>query len=257
MFNCSRLSASKWKFLSFVVASTAILGSGCRQKESEADVSYAVDRSPTPAEVSAALKSPVSFRVNLKTNRLTYFRQGKFKGQWNIVSADTTGEFHENRPKATPTGIFRADTLMACPQWAPFHPKNDNGVTAANDSERLEIFRKHPETYGACGNKNPLGMYAIWFQSGLYALHGNSAPWVLDLKADKRRASGGCIRNPNEKIDFVFHDILDAFPELSTFKSKVVRQDKNSGKKATLSEAVQNLPIFVVVGSWPSDPETI
>jgi hypothetical protein len=240
------------KSLCFAVALSAI---ACRKQESGANVKYTVSENPSTAEITKALQSTIAFRVNLTTNRISYFNSGKQMGQWNIVTADTSGEFHDGITQATPPGIFRADLLEACPTWYPSHPKDDNGKPAETEQERWAIFEKHKEIYGACGEKNPLGKYAIWF-NGPYALHGNAAEWVLELPtADERRASGGCVRNPNAKIKYLFDEIFNTFPELKGFADTVRAQASGSGEKRTLTQDVTAIPITVVVGSWPTDPK--
>jgi hypothetical protein len=206
------------------------------------------------ANVSRALSAQMALKINLKTNRITLFKAGKALDQWNVASADVTGEFHDNIPQSTPKGIFAVEDMQACPEWLPRSPKDPaTGKVATNETERREIFKKNPDLFGACGAKNPLGKYVVWFH-GEYGVHGNAAEWILEIAdSEQRRVSGGCIRNPNAKIKDVFHQILDTF-QLSSFKAQTVELEK-SEKKKTITQSLKNADMKVVVGEWNEDPK--
>lgn len=221
--------------------------------EPDASTQWLKSNDLSPASVAKALSSKLGLQINLKTNRMTLYRGGKAIDQWNIASADVSGEFHDKIPQSTPTGIFAVEDMQACPEWLPRSPKDpETGKVATNEAERRQIFKKHPELFGACGAKNPLGKYVIWFH-GEYGVHGNAAEWILELaKADERRVSGGCIRNPNSKIKDLFHLVLDTFPEFSAFKTQTLELER-SEKKKTITQSLKNVDMKVVVGNWDSD----
>lgn len=195
-------------------------------------------------------------QLNLKTNRATLYRDGVPQQQWNIASADVTGAYHNGEMKFTPEGIYGIEDLEHCPAWRPRDPVNPaTGKVAQSDAERWQIFNAEPEVYGPCGSSNPLGKYVFWFQ-GAYGMHGNSAEEILRLRdPEERRVSGGCIRNPNEKIKEIFHTALDTFPDLSAYKQTVVTMEgQPQQSKRTLTQGARNINMRVVVGRWASDP---
>lgn len=238
--------------------SISLLGAlGCVQKTTSdtSTTQAALQRNPDRAAISRALAASVALQINLKTNRVTLFKSGKAVDQWNVASADVSGEFHDKVPQATPTGVFAVEDMQACPVWLPRHPKNPlTGKVAENEKERQEIFKNNPDLYGPCGAKNPLGQYVIWFD-GEYGVHGNAAEWILELaNPEERRVSGGCIRNPNEKIRDLFHLVMDTFPQLRSFKTKVDGLESATVKK-TLTQSLYGVDMKVVVGHWPTDVE--
>ena len=208
--------------------------------------------------VNEALKSDIALQINLKTNRLSYYKEGKVIDQWNVASADITGEFHkingENQKQETPIGIYTAHDIEHCPSWLPRNPIDPKTGELVEDPEkRLQIFEENQSMYGPCGETNPLGSYALWF-SGAYGVHGNSAEWVLDLPVEDRRVSGGCIRNPNNKIQMVFNDILKFLP---TFEKKVndnLKAAKENKKTITAYSIMNKALVHIVVGEWGTDP---
>ena len=174
--------------------------------EQNAETQWLQSSNLDDVSVQKALSSKLALQINLKSNRVTLYKSGKAVDQWNIASADVSGEFHDKIAQSTPTGIFAVEDMQACPEWLPRSPKDPaTGKVATNEAERREIFKKNPDLFGPCGAKNPLGKYVIWFH-GEYGVHGNAAEWILELaNPDERRVSGGCIRNPNAKIKDVFH----------------------------------------------------
>ena len=203
--------------------------------------------------VKESLASPFSIRINLTTNRLSYLNSGVVIAQWNIATGDVTGAAHDGRPQFTPPGVYTVDEFVRCPQWMPRSPIDPKtGKEASDDATRFQIFRENPSLYGACGASNPLGKYVLWF-SGPYGLHGNANESVLKrANADARRVSGGCVRNPNEKIEWLFHDILVKSKTYEGF-SKKVKALAEEGNKNTLSGNVSKLGVRVVIDYFERD----
>jgi hypothetical protein len=213
------------------------------------------EKTDQPA-LDKALASKMAVMVNLETNRATVYQYGKPVKQWNIASADVTGEFHDKIPQSTPTGVFAVEDMQICPTWLPRAPKDPKtGKTAENEQERARIFKENPDLFGPCGASNPLGSYVIWFH-GEYGIHGNAAEWILELSdAQQRRVSGGCIRNPNSKIKDLFHLVLDSYPQVAGFRESVVAMENAPAKdKKTLTQSLTKTDMKVVVGRWPQDP---
>lgn len=223
------------------------------QPEQNAETQWLQSSNLADAPVQKALSSKLAMQINLKSNRVTLYKSGTAVDQWNIASADVSGEFHDKIPQATPTGIFAVEDMQACPEWLPRSPKDPaTGKVATNEAERREIFKKNPDLFGPCGAKNPLGKYAIWFH-GEYGVHGNAAEWILELaNPEERRVSGGCIRNPNAKIKDVFHLVIDTFSEISGFKAHTQQLEQAATKK-TITQSLKNIDMKVVVGNWDKD----
>lgn len=245
-------------FVGLLSALTFVLATGC-QSESNSDAGATPQWMQTPslddASVSAALGSKLALKINLKSNRVTLYKGGQVADQWNIASADVTGEFHNNEPQSTPTGIFAVEDMQACPEWLPRAPQDPKtGKVASNEKERWEIIKANPELFGACGKSNPLGHYAIWFH-GAYGVHGNSAEWILELNnPEERRVSGGCIRNPNRKIKELFHLVIDSFPQIASYRDEVLKLE-SSASKVTKTQSLKGIDFKVVVGKWNQDPK--
>ena len=204
--------------------------------------------------VYESLSKKFSIRVNLSTNRLSYLNDGVVVAQWNIATGDVTGKNHNGSPKYTPPGIYAVDEFVHCPQWMPRNPIDpDTGKEVSSEESRFRIFSENPEVYGACGSANPLGEYVMWF-SGPYGLHGNANEKVLQLSnPESRRVSGGCIRNPNAKVKWMFHDILAKSNSYTEFSQKVQSMETSS-KKRTISGSIGGLGIRVVVDYFDRDP---
>jgi hypothetical protein len=247
-------------FMSGVALLSAAAGLGltaCKQSsELDSEVMYAVSGSST-AEVESALRSKIGFRLNLKTNRATMYKDGVAVDQWNIATADVSGAWHDGVPHYTPTGVFNVEDIQMCPQWFPRSPVNPaTGRKVTSEQERLKVFAQNPAIYGACGSRNPLGKYVLWF-NGAYGMHGNSAEEILELaNPNDRRVSGGCVRNPNAKIKSVFHTVLGSFGDLSSFAGQVVNMEQRSvNDRWTLTKGTAHLNMRVVVGNWSADPK--
>ncbi len=224
--------------------------------ETDAEVMWAT-AGLSGAEVESALRSKIAFRLNLKTNRATMYQDGVAVDQWNIASADVSGEWHEGVPHYTPTGVFNVEDIQMCPQWFPRNPVNPaTGRKVTSEQERQRVFAQNPQVYGACGSRNPLGKYVLWF-NGAYGMHGNSAEEILELpNAEDRRVSGGCIRNPNAKIRSVFNTVVNSFSELSSFAGQVKSMESRStSDRWTLTKGTAYLNMRVVVGNWSADPK--
>lgn len=243
--------------LSILSLSAMVSMAACVKKSEgvDSEVMWAVSGSSS-AEIEKALQSKIAFRLNLKTNRATMYKDGVAVDQWNIASADVTGQWHDGRPQYTPTGVFNVEDLQMCPAWYPRNPINPaTGRVVASEQERMRVFAENPQVYGACGSRNPLGKYVLWF-NGAYGMHGNSAEEILEFdNPEDRRVSGGCIRNPNAKIKSVFHTVLDTFGELSNFSGQVTSMESRSmNSRYTITKGVSNLNMRVVVGNWGADP---
>lgn len=238
----------------FVLASV-VVACGRATDETDSTPLWLVSAGMSEAEIEKALKSTMAIRVNLKTNRATLYKLGQALQQWNIASADVTGAHHGGEPKYTPHGIFGVEDFEHCPVWRPRDPVNPaTGRVAQSEEERWRIFNSHPDVYGPCGARNPLGRYVFWFQ-GPFGMHGNSAEDILRLPdPDDRRVSGGCLRNPNAKIKEIFYMALDTFPQLSSYKGRVESMELNPSKQ-TVGQGVRDLNMRVVVGEWRTDPQ--
>ncbi|NBX15912.1 MAG: hypothetical protein EBR09_00950 [Proteobacteria bacterium] len=226
-----------------------------KSSEFDSDVMFAVSGSST-SEIESALRSKIAFRLNLKTNRATMYKDGAAVDQWNIATADVSGQWHDGVPHYTPTGVFNVEDIQMCPQWYPREPVNPaTGRKVTSEQERQQVFARNPQIYGACGSRNPLGKYVLWF-NGAYGMHGNSAEEILEFaNPNDRRVSGGCVRNPNAKIHSVFHSVLGTFSDLSSFADQVRSMESRSASdRWTLTKGTSYLNMRVVVGNWSADP---
>lgn len=239
----------------------ALAAAGCSAENisedaADSQVMWMQSNKTDDVSVNKAIASKLAVRVNLQTNRATIYKDGQALKQWNIASADVTGEFHDKIPQSTPTGVFAVEDMQVCPTWLPRAPKDPKtGKVAENEAERARIFKENPSLFGPCGASNPLGSYAIWFH-GEYGIHGNAAEWILELaNAEERRVSGGCIRNPNSKIKDLFHMVLDTYPEIAGFKNSVLAMESAAAKdKKTLTQSLNKTDMKVIVGRWAQDP---
>lgn len=112
--------------------------------------------------------------IDLKANKLVFYRNGKAIFQWNVVTGDHT------KDHGTPRGVFEIEAKVENPAWTP------KGVLKSRGGE----------------SNNPLGNFWIQFNSGNYGLHGTNAPGLL--QQPYRDLSNGCIRNGNPHIKFLF-----------------------------------------------------
>ncbi len=239
----------KWQ----IKASLSLLICACSVPDSKSSENGKLGSAKDRSLVYASLTSPFAIRINLTTNRLSYLNDGVVVAQWNVATGDVTGKLHDGRPQFTPPGVYSVEDFVHCPQWMPRNPVDPKtGKPVEDDASRMRIFEENPSIYGGCGANNPLGKYVLWF-SGPYGLHGNSNESVLKrATADARRVSGGCVRNPNEKISWLFHDILNKSKVYSGF-SKKVKTLEAEGNKNTLSGNVGKLGIRVVVDFFEKD----
>lgn len=166
--------------------------------------------------------------VNKNTNITTLIEDQSVIDQWPSVTADVTGEWHIVRgapeTQNTPDGIFVFDELQHCPVWYPSELLHkDTGEYVDPDSKIYwDIINTKQDVYGPCGPNNPLGDYIAWFQ-GPYGFHGTTinSEWMLfQESSDHRRLSGGCIRNPRDKIQVFFEKMLNKL-RLFEFYQKV------------------------------------
>ncbi|MCY4444391.1 MAG: L,D-transpeptidase [Proteobacteria bacterium] len=169
--------------------------------------------------------------VNVGSNRSTIIRDGVVVDQWNSVTGDITGNDHrlpegDPVPKMTPYGIYTFDEIDHCPVWYPGAVLDEDSNTfvsfGADSPEYWKIINDNQDVYGPCGVNNPLGEYVVWFNND-YGYHGTAASteWILrQSTVSNRRVSGGCIRNPPEKISMFFEMLIDE-PELKSYKDSV------------------------------------
>lgn len=118
--------------------------------------------------------------VNLTENRLYYYENGSLIDSWSVGTA--------RYGKVTPVGEFRILEKEKCPPY--FGSKGDHNTPG-------------------CIPANPFGPRVLWFIGHLYGIHGTNEPWLLGASStsSSRRVSGGCVRNPNEKILWLFERV--------------------------------------------------
>jgi len=239
----------KWQ----IKATLSLLICACSVPNTNSTENGKLGSASNQALVLDSLNSPFAIRINLTTNRLSYLNDGVVVAQWNVATGDVTGKEHDGRPQFTPPGVYSVEDFVRCPQWMPRNPIDPRtGKPTEDESTRMKVFADNPNVYGGCGASNPLGKYVLWF-SGPYGLHGNGNESVLKrASADARRVSGGCVRNPNEKISWLFHDILIKSKTYTDF-SKKVKSLEVEGNKNTLSGNVSKLGIRVVVDYFDKD----
>ena len=211
----------------------------------------------TAADVQEALAQNQAILINLTSNEVTYYESGRPIDTWNIATADVSGEFHNGYAKVTPTGIYDLETITRCPTWRPqLYHYNDTGRVAFTQAELEQEFASKPEVYGACGSENPLGKYVMWFW-GPYGFHGNNAEYILNLPAEERRVTGGCVRNPNARIQEIFGKVLARYEASgSAWKLNYVNAVRQSEQSANPTEELESdasgLNFRVVVGKFPA-----
>jgi len=222
-------------------------------------VNHLINENLTEENIEKALEADFAVRINLTTNTASYYRGGEIKDQWKIASADVTGEFHKvngiPESKVTPTGIYSVHDIEHCPSWYPRNPFNPKtGSPAKTELERSSLFAENRDLYGPCGKRNPLGGYALWFR-GPYGIHGNASSWIFDLPIEDRRVSGGCIRNPNRKIEMVFNEIVESsLPEFKTRVADNKSQPYDEKETITFYGLMEKVKVNVIVGNWDYDP---
>jgi len=204
--------------------------------------------------VTKALEKKFAIRINLKTNRLSYLNDGVVIAQWNVASGDVSGKYHRGVPQTTPPGVYTVHEMTYCPEWLPAKPFDPStGQDTSTEEARWRVIGNNQRVYGACGGANPLGQYVMWF-SGPYGMHGNANESILQLpSSDERRVSGGCVRNPNQKIKWLFHDILTKSGAYPDYRNRVMSMETQTSKSA-VTGAVAGLGISVVVDYFDRDP---
>lgn len=120
--------------------------------------------------------------VNLSTNRLSFVVDGRVEAEWNI------GSGKDNDGNITPVGSYKILFKDRCSVWLP----------------------KGKGVQGPCRDSNPLGDFQVWFHKGrTYGLHGTNEEALLADKTtpEERRVSGGCVRNPNEQMAWLYRRV--------------------------------------------------
>lgn len=135
---------------------------------------------------------PVTARkivVNITTNRLSYYENGQLVDSWNIGTA--------RAGKVTPVGTYAVRQKEKCPPY--FGSKGDHNTPG-------------------CTPENPFGRRVLWFIGNLYGIHGTNQEYLLSSSttANQRRVSGGCVRNPNNKIEWLFDRVKVGDPIIVT-----------------------------------------
>ena len=136
--------------------------------------------------------SPVTARkivVNTTLNRLFYYENGSLVDSWNVGTARTG--------KVTPVGTYSVREKEKCPPY--FGSKGDHNTPG-------------------CIPENPFGRRVLWFIGNLYGIHGTNQEYLIapGTTAAERRVSGGCVRNPNQKIEWLFDRVRVGDPIIVT-----------------------------------------
>lgn len=117
--------------------------------------------------------------INLPEMRLYYFEKGKF--QTFPIGIGDEGNL-------TPQGKYFILRKKEKPFWYP--PPS----IRKEDPSLPEVVPPGPE--------NPMGEYALYFDRGLYAIHGTNKPYSVG-----RRTTHGCFRLYPEHIEFLFRKV--------------------------------------------------
>jgi len=125
-------------------------------------------------------QTPRKIVINLTSNQLSYYENGTLMDRWNVGTA--------RLGKTTPTGFFYVREKEKCPPY--FGSRGDHNTPG-------------------CTPANPFGPRILWFIGHLYGVHGTNQEYLIDSNSSpsSRRVSGGCIRNPNQKILWLFDRI--------------------------------------------------
>jgi lipoprotein-anchoring transpeptidase ErfK/SrfK len=123
--------------------------------------------------------------VNLSKNRLFYYEDGELVRSWNVGTA--------RAGKETPAGHYTIREKEVCPPY--FGPAGDHNTPG-------------------CTPENPFGPRVLWFIGTMYGIHGTNQPWLIEdgTDADDRRVSGGCVRNENENIMWLYNRVEEGDP---------------------------------------------
>ena len=194
--------------------------------------------------------------INLHTSRSTYLKAGEVVASWPSVTADVTGKWHKRDgvpvPQFTPPGIYSVHTIEHCPIWRPRSPKDPVTKKHVDDEpNRQRIFQENPDIYGPCGIKNPLGEYVVWFYQA-YGYHGSAGEhhWRFVDELPLKRASGGCIRNPYDKIEAFIDDIL-LEPVFADFVDLIAGNKATEHPQTmTYYHADQVVDVKIIVGTF-------
>ena len=169
--------------------------------------------------VEQALASSQALLVDLNTNRTCYFENGVAASCWNVGTGRTYNGRTQTQPAAqdyTPTGVYFIHQIEQCPKYFP----------------------RGKDPIAPCASNNPLGTNALWFRADrLYGLHGTSQPHLLDRSA--RRISGGCVRNKNSKIEWLYNKIKHRY-----------RKPTSSWAARTIAKPKSGQAVPVVVGKF-------
>lgn len=126
--------------------------------------------------------------INLSNNTLSFYENEAQIRSWNVGTA--------RAGKSTPTGWFKVLEKEKCP---PYFGARD-----------------HPTFIEGCVPDNPFGKKILWFIGHSYGIHGTNQPWLIDQSttAEDRRVSGGCVRNNNSDIEWLFERVKVGTPIL-------------------------------------------
>lgn len=204
----------------------------------------------TRNNINKALSSRMAFKINLTNNVVTYYENGIPMDRWAVATADTSGSFHDGEKQSTPTGIFNLQRMVYCPKWQPASFKDKStGLVVEEKLDRQAYFNKRPATFGPCGAKNPLGNFVMWFQQP-YGFHGNANENIMaNTNPSARRVSGGCVRNPNHKIEEIFMRILTKSPSMNNFKKRI-ESSRAKVKKQMIAYEADHLDVKFIIGKW-------
>ncbi|MEY2988781.1 MAG: hypothetical protein RJB13_2302 [Pseudomonadota bacterium] len=126
--------------------------------------------------------------INLSSNTLSFFENNVFIRSWNVG----TGRIGHS----TPTGWFTVLEKETCPPYF--------GSTS------------QPTFIAGCAPDNPFGEKILWFVGHSYGIHGTNQPWLISdtTTAENRRISGGCVRNSNADIEWLYQRVTPNTPIL-------------------------------------------
>jgi len=126
--------------------------------------------------------------INLSSNSLSFIENDIFVREWN-VGTGRSGH-------STPTGWFKVIEKEACPPYF--------GSIS------------HPTFITGCAPHNPFGKKVLWFVGHSYGIHGTNQPWLIDNSTtpEDRRISGGCVRNNNADIEWLYERVTPNTPIL-------------------------------------------
>ncbi|MCY4380254.1 MAG: L,D-transpeptidase [Proteobacteria bacterium] len=221
---------------------------------------YITDELDKTVIIEQIVESPMVIIVNLATNRSTIIKDRIVIDSWNSATSDLSGEWHVRNgvsiPQMTPPGIYTLHEMDHCPPWLPSDPV---GFEKTNDDEqdylnRMKIFEENHDLYGPCGYHNPLGHYALWFYDA-YGFHGTTIDleYILSLPTEARRVSGGCIRNPINKIEKLFHLILQQTSNYSGFQQSIRNNIAAAEKKTLVKNIADTYDVRFVIGHFKGD----